>query len=96
MRGHLTEQITKRAIELLNVESFTQKELRLMPYIQYEMMNNQRIDPNKINAEEREILSEWRKRGWIDGGASGLSITKEFWDAMNEILWMGYVNHQSA
>jgi len=96
MRGHLTEAIEVRAKKLLGVESFTQKELRLMPYIQYEMMNNQRIDPNKINSEERAILSDWRKRGWIDGGASGLGMTKEFWDAMNEILWMGYVNHESA
>jgi hypothetical protein len=53
-------------------------------------------DQNKVNAEERAILSDWRKRGFIDGGASGLGMTKAFWDAMNEILWMGYVNQESA
>ena len=33
----------------------------------------------------------WRKKGWIEGGVEGLRITKEFWDAINEILWLGYV-----
>lgn len=64
-----------------------------MPYIQFVMMNEQRIDPRKINEKERDILSGWRARGWIEGGASELSVTKEFWDAMSEILWLGYVAH---
>jgi len=90
MRGKLTDDISKKATELLGID-ITVRELRLMPYIQYVMMNDQRIEPRKINKEEREILSKWRDKKWIEGGASGLTITKTFWDAINEILWLGYV-----
>lgn len=90
MRGVLTQEITDTSMRLLNVR-ISQEELRLMPYIQHVMMNNQRIDPNKISSDERKILSSWRGRGWVSGGAGGLSISKHFWSAINEILWLGYV-----
>lgn len=91
MRGAVTGKITEKAKELLNLDNISTRELRLMPYIQYTMMNNQTIDPNKISKEERGILADWRSRGFILGGASGLAISKDFWDAINEILWLGYV-----
>lgn len=90
-RGQLTDRIKAKSKEMLGYE-ITQIELRLMAYAQYVMMNKQRIDPGKCNQEEREILSKWRKKGYIEGGASGLSITKDFWDAMCEILFLGYVD----
>lgn len=94
MRGKLTENIATTAKQLLGVE-LTQEELRLMPYVQYTMMNNQRIDPNRINENERKILTSWREREWIEGGAGGLSVSKNFWDAMNELMWLGYVAHEA-
>lgn len=90
-RGQLTERIKQKSLELLGYE-IDQTELRLMPYIQYEMVNNRRIEPNKINADERKILGKWRTAGHIEGGASGLGITKEFWDIINEIIFLGYVD----
>ena len=89
-RGQLTPAIAARAQQLLGKE-ITQTELRLMPYLQYVMLNEQKIDPRKINEEERQILSDWRERGWIEGGAAGMAMTEEFWSAMHELLWMGYV-----
>jgi hypothetical protein len=91
LRGAMSEEIQKVAIEKLG-RRITLRELRLMPYVQYVMMNEQVIIPSRINQEEREVLSNWRKEGHIEGGASGLMITKEFWDAMSEILWLGYVS----
>ena len=91
MRGRITDEIKVLAKELLDIDELSTAELRLMPYIQYQMMNEQRIDPNKINQDERRILQTWRENGWIEGGASGLSISKEFWDAINQLLWVGYV-----
>lgn len=93
MRGAMTVKIKEVSKKFLGVE-ITQSELRLMPYIQFTMMNNQKIDPNRISEEERRILSKWRLAGWIEGGASEMSITKDFWDALNEILWFGYVAHR--
>ncbi len=93
MRGKITETIQQKAREVLGIEDMTQQELRLMPYIQYCVMNDQNLDPNKIGKEERGILSQWRAKGWVRGGASDLSITKEFWDGINAILWLGYVGY---
>jgi len=90
-RGQLTNRIKKKSKELLD-EEITQIELRLMPYIQHVMINNQKINPDHINGEERQILSKWREKGYIEGGASGLTITKEFWDILCEIIFLGYVD----
>ncbi|MDU5780722.1 MAG: hypothetical protein E6Z83_07920 [Pantoea sp.] len=89
-RGQLTIQIKSLASELLGKE-ISQVELRLMPYAQYCLMNGKSIDPQRVNLAEREVISDWRKRGFIEGGASGLGVTKEFWDAINQILWLGYI-----
>lgn len=92
MRGILTEAVQAVAVESLGRE-ITSAELRLMPYLHYQLMNNRRIDINRINNIERGILSEWRNNGWIEGGAgSDLYCTHEFWKAMNDILFVSYVN----
>lgn len=91
MRGKITKQITDEAKALLGINEITTSELRLMPYLQYSVINNLNIDPNKINHVERAILSTWRKRGWIVGGASDLRITEKFWKAINRLIWLGYV-----
>lgn len=93
MRGALTNNIKAKSKELLGYE-ISLTELRLMPYVQFVMTNEQRIDPTKINQKERAILSYWREKGYIEGGAGGLAITKEFWDAMCEILFLGYVAYR--
>lgn len=89
-RGALSQKCSDKSREVMGRE-ITLTELRLMPYIQYVMCNEQRIDPRKVNQDEREVLELWRKEGHIQGGASGLSITKEFWDAINEIIFIAYV-----
>jgi len=90
-RGVVTEGIQALSKELLGYE-IEKDELRLMPYVQYVMMNEQKLDPAKCNEEERKILSKWREKGYIEGGAAGLSITKEFWDILCEILFASYVD----
>ena len=90
-RGQLTERIKKKSLELLGYE-MDQTELCLMPYIQYVMVNSQRIDSNRINVEEKAVLSKWRKAKHIEGGASGLAITPEFWNIICAIIMLGYVD----
>ena len=89
-RGTLTPKVQEKAKTFLGRE-MTLVELRLIPYCQYVMCNEQRIDIRKCNREDRDVLNLWRDAGYIKGGASGLSITKEFWDFMCEILWLTYV-----
>lgn len=90
-RGQLTDRIIKKSEELLGY-AIPQQELRLMVYIQYVMVNEQHINIEKVNNEERKILSKWREAGHIVGGAAQLSITEEFWDAICEIVFLGYVD----
>jgi len=89
-RGILTDKIQEIAVAFLGRE-ITAKELKLYPYLDYVMKNHQKIDPNKINSEERKILGLLRTGGHIEGGASGMAITKEFYDYMQDVLWEGYV-----
>lgn len=91
-RGRLSEDVQVAAAAKLGRE-ITKTELRLMPYVQYCLMNDQNIEPTRINQSEREVLTQWRIDGWISGGAAELVCTKEFWDAMNHVLWYGYVNY---
>ena len=91
MRGMLTKSVQAEAVNYFG-RAISQRELRLMPYIQFVMMNNQRIEPNKVNQDERDILSLWRAEGHIEGGAGGLAITKDFWDAINQLMWLAYVS----
>lgn len=90
-RGQLTPEIQAVATARLGRE-ISQAELRLMPYVQYCLINGACIDPSKINAEERAILSDWRYKGWITGGAAApVETVLRFWHAMHKILWLGYV-----
>ena len=89
-RGGLSPQIQALCKEFLGRE-ITVTELRLMPYIDFVMKNEQRIDPRKVNQEDRDILSVLRKEGHIEGGWSGLAITKEYYDFVQQVLWLGYV-----
>ncbi len=90
MRGQLTEQIQELARAYLAREISTD-ELRLYAYLDYVMKNEQLIKPIHINADDRKVLAVLRSEGQIEGGASGLSMTKEFYDYINQVLWLGYV-----
>jgi len=90
MRGQLTEEIQKLVKDFLGRE-ITVCELRLYPYLDSVMKNEQKIDPNRVNQEERDILKKLREEEHIEGGASGLSVTKEFYNYIQQVLWIGYV-----
>jgi hypothetical protein len=91
MRGQLNDEVQDIAEKRLGRPLTCIAELRLLPYLDYLMKNQQKIDPRKINTEEREILRGLKKEGHIEGGAVGLKMTKEFYDAIQEILWQAYV-----
>ncbi len=94
MRGILTEEILTKAAKL-GLVNISVKELRLMPYIQNVMVNSQRLDPACINQMDRDILAKWRKAGYLEGGATGMTITYQFWNIINELMWIAYVNTQT-
>jgi hypothetical protein len=90
-RGQLTDRVQEKAKGLLGRE-ISLTELRLIPYIVYTMVNDQRIDRAKINVDEREIVRRWQDEGRIEFSAPHLAVTKEFFDACNELLWLACVD----
>ena len=90
-RGQLSDAVQEVAQKVLGRPLSCISELRLLPYLDFVMKNEQKIDPWKINEEDRNILKELKAEGHIKGGICGLQMTKEFYDAIQEILWIGYV-----
>lgn len=85
MRGVLTDEISEKY-------RINRKQLRLIPYFQFLITNSKPVDPRVIDSEERQYLQEWRDEGKITFSMSEpCTCTKEFWDWMNEILWLAYV-----
>lgn len=89
-RGILTPALTMVAIRALGRE-ITTEELRLMPYVQYVAMNEQTLEFRRMNSVEKEILKQWQIEGFILNFQHKLELTRDFWDAMNTILWSSYV-----
>ena len=80
--------LSKEQYEKFNL---TQKELRLIPYVQYLIINHSKVDLLKVDKEELEILNKWTNEDKIYFSINTrLTCTKEFWDFMNEVLWYSY------
>jgi hypothetical protein len=90
-RGQLTNKVQHIALRALGRE-ISQTELRLIPYIQYLMVNEQRIDGKKINREEVQILNEWQEESFIEWWGSQLKVSKHFWAFMCDCLYEAYVD----
>lgn len=93
-RGALSDEIKKYSKEKLGYEIYV-KELRLIPYVHYCLTNSRNLEVRQINEEERLIWQQWKEKGYVKGGATRINVTKKFWEFMNEILWLGYVNYDN-
>ena len=89
----ITDRIKEASMRLFNRE-ITQKELRLMPYIQYVMVNNKKIDPDKIDDQERQMIYDWANAGYLEFDLSGeiLNVSFDFYQKISEIIYLGYVD----
>ena len=90
-RGMLTDRIKAKSLELLGYEICV-RELRLIPYIWYVLANEQVIKREHINDEERKFLLKWIEAGHIESLLQPLKVTKEFWNILSEIMYLGYVD----
>lgn len=102
-RGAVSARIKARSKELMG-EEITTTELRLLPFLQYVLVNSQRVSPEKVNQGDKDIMSKWVEKGYILDGVtqkgrpmlgSKLKVTKEFWGIMLELIWLGYVDLDS-
>ena len=90
MRGTITENI-RTICEKHNIEEINETQLRLLPYIQYLIINHMGLEPLKINSDERGYIIKWKDKGYLQGGMRGFEISKQFWDFINDCLWESYV-----
>ena len=92
-RGTLTKEVNRIAEDKLGRE-ITQDELRLMAYVQYTWMNSEPVKRQKKREGENQLLDQWEAEGFIktESGRGGRCVypTKDFYDAVSEILWEGY------
>jgi hypothetical protein len=95
-RGQLTSNIKAHAKVKYGMV-LTTPALRLMPYVLNRLMDGYDLDPSKLNQIDRDVLTEWRSRGWLSGGASkgSLEVSREFWDMMNDIMWSAYIDNEN-
>lgn len=90
-RGVLTPKIKEKAEKYLGRE-FTQKELRLYPYIQYCCVNSKPIDRRQIDKEEFDLLEKLDDENRIIWDvASCIHPSREFWTFICDIIADGYV-----
>lgn len=89
-KGQLNEKIQELAKAFLGRE-ITTTELRLYPYLDFVMKNSQKIDQQKLNEADAEILQDLQLHNHIGIDWTKLTMTKKFYDYMNQVLWYGYV-----
>lgn len=91
-RGQLTDRIIERSKKLFGRE-ITREELRLMAYTQFVLMNDQKFDMNKLSVDEVLIINAWGSAGYLIFKKQGkVGCTSDFWQMMNSILYLGYVD----
>lgn len=105
-RGELTKAVIEAA-QSYGLETLTREELRLIPYLQYCLTNDMRIDLQRINRQEVGILAAWQQDGHVVAGLSPggrvlmssdapkLAVTQNFWNMMSHVLWLAYVNYEA-
>lgn len=95
LRGQLTPTVQAAALRLLGRE-ISRTELRLIPYVQYTIINGETLDGRKVNDEERHVLQDWVSRGYLPGPlVATLRCERYFWDVMSELLWLAYADHEN-
>ena len=99
-RGQLTPRIT-RAWKHFTGRGIVVKELRLMVHVQYVLTNSQILHASQLNDVDKEILNQWVDAGYIlegwdvdkaRGNGQKLKVTRRFWDLINKMIWLGYVD----
>lgn len=89
-RGKLTEEVQIKANTFLH-RDITLMDLRLYPYIDFCVKNFHKIDKNKINSDERKILTQLVEEGHITWGDGLIDVSRPFYDYLQDVLYVAYV-----
>jgi hypothetical protein len=96
MRGEITDIIKAKSVELLGY-AINKEELGLMAHLQVISTNWHNADKAKINRLEWNYIDTWEENGYLStrertAPICKVFITKEFWDIICELVFMGYVD----
>ena len=91
VRGALTPEILKLATENLG-HAISKDELRLMAYCNARMTNERTFNPVHLSDEDVVIFDGWVKSGLMTFEGDQIRVTREFWMAISEILYLAYVD----
>lgn len=89
-RGMLTDEIKEFAEKFLGRE-FDITELRLYPYLDYCLKNGGKYESKRVNWEEEKIMMQLAFECRMKVEENSFSVTKSFYDFIQEVLWMSYV-----
>ena len=91
LRGVLTDEVAIMGEAVLGHE-LTVTELRLIPYVQFCAVNQQRIDRARVSAEEKAILKDWTERGLCRCYPWNVEVapTRGFWQFLCDVLFEAY------
>ncbi len=88
-RGILTNEVLRVSKVRLGYE-ITVRQLRLLPYIQYCMVNGEPMKRRSLNVEELSILENWVDEGLMKSSSGIPHVSNKFYRAICEILLVGY------
>ena len=88
-RGQITDGVKKVSMGQLGYAIDT-AELRLMPYLQYCMVNSEAMSERRMNDGDHKVLRKWKGKGFIDSAGLRPKLTKKFYVAIMEILCVAY------
>ena len=67
-----------------------------MAYLQYVMVNDQKIGIDKVDRADQGIIIAWRDEGYLAGTSLiKMEMTEEFWHIICEIIYWGYVAYDT-
>lgn len=99
-RGNLNTEIIEISKKFMG-KPITIDELRLLPYIDFQLKNEGCIDRKRINDAENKILHDFEKANYITliyTSSGKIEITcksKEFYMFMQKVLYESYVIKES-
>lgn len=88
------DYIVRGRFEKVTGLRLTREVIRLLPYIQYVLMNEQRFDRAKVSQEEHTIIRNLIEKGCLLDHNGRIRCSLEFWISLNEVLYLSYVDYE--
>lgn len=93
-RGQLTPTVQAAALRLLGRE-ITSQEVETMPDVQKMIVFDLPFHEILLSSMDEAVIHQWRSYGYVEKIGARLRCGRYFWDAMSELLWLAYADHEN-